>query len=271
MTTKKDTAQSSDEFPHTYQKQRQLEREARKNREKLLDNPQITIPPICGYTYKPRKPKRPPTNWTGDPVVCMRVAGTGTNHHGNGWCDYHEVQSNKDGNRQRLNASIKQARDLAYANAKFFGAAKPTDPHTALMDEIARTASIIAWVEDKLLELKEDGEHDEQILQQYNVKFGFQPSVWYTMLSEERQHLVRTCTAAIKAGVAERKVQIAEQQGRIIVSMMMAFIHDKELGLNPEQIMKAPALVRKHLLSLPQAEASHPAHQILEAEVVGQG
>jgi hypothetical protein len=75
--------------------------------------------------------------------------------------------------------------------------------------------------------------------------------------------------AAIKAGIAERKVQIAEQQGRMIAAMMLAFIHDPDLGLSPSQIMRAPELVRRHLMSLPNAapDAVDPK-RILEAHVI---
>jgi hypothetical protein len=88
------------------------------------------------------------------------------------------------------------------------------------------------------------------------------------LFQREREHLVKTCLAAIKAGVAERKVQIAEQQGRLIAAMMFAFMHDPELGLTPDQIMRAPQIIRKHLLSLPQQnpEAVDPARVLASTQ-----
>lgn len=262
-----DTQTEPPPYPRSYKLQRRREKDAKAARERALSQGS-TLPPICGYTYKPRRPKNTPPGWSGAPVACFIVAGDGTKHRGTGFCDFHEVQCIREGAKQSQSQQIKTARDLAYKNATFFGVPKPTDPHTALMDEISRTASVVAWLEAKLEELREAGQDDESILQTFSIKFGIQPSVWYQMYMEERQHLVRTAAAAIKAGVQERKVQIAESQGRIIVAMFMAFLHDKELGLSPEQLMRGPQIVRKHLLALPQAAEAHPAEQILDAEIV---
>lgn len=249
------------ELPHDYKTQRRREKQAAEARQEQLENG-IELPPVCGFTYKPRKPKNPNVSYDPAPVVCMRVAGANTDHQGSGFCDYHEVVSTSEIEKvptQQLQA----AKNIAYQNATFLGSRRPTDPHTALMDEITRTAGIVEWLEEKMQSMSEDGIPDDEILQQFNIKMGFQPSVWYTLFLEERQHLVRTCTAAIKAGVAERRVQIAEQQGRMIAAMMMAFIHDRELGLTPEQVMKAPELIRKHLTQLPSS-TDHPANAIIE-------
>lgn len=254
---------ANSDLPHDYKTQRKLEKLAGENRKNLLEAG-TELPPVCGYTYKPRKPKNPSATFDPAPVVCMRVAGSGTTHQASGFCDYHEVVSTQELNKPSTTKQLQAAKNIAYQNATFLGVSKPTDPHTALMDEISRTAGIVEWLENKMRSMSDDGIPDDEILQQFNIKMGFQPSVWYTLFLEERQHLVRTCTAAIKAGVAERRVQIAEQQGRIIAAMMMAFIHDTELGLTPEQVMKAPELVRKHLMQLPST-TEHPATAVINA------
>lgn len=206
---------------------------------------------ICGYSYVARKPKNPSVEWSAAAVICMRSAGANTEHLGHGYCDYHEVSALRSPeSRTQL---VQNARKEMMARAKFFGNPRLVDPHTALLEEIQRTAGHVEWLKDKIVTLGEADDTHDSALKQFSVKDGEKPSVWYQLYIEERKHLVSTCIAAIKAGVAERKVQIVEQQGRLIAAMMMAFMHDPELDLSPEQISIAPSLVRKHLLALPQA------------------
>lgn len=240
--------------PHTYKQQRAYEKDAGRNRTRLLAAGGMEIPPMCGYTYLPRassKTKSDP-HYVNAPVNCARTAGSSTPHLGTGFCDYHEWATTYD---QKTTNPVQYAAALriVHEKAKFFGRATSKDPHTMLLEEIGRTASIVEWLEDKLKTLSEEGVPDDVILQQYSKVAGFKPSVWMELLQNERKHLVSTCVAAIKAGVAERKVQIAETQGRMIAAMMMAFMHDPELGLTPVQMIAAPKLIRKHLLALPTA------------------
>jgi hypothetical protein len=235
--------------PHQYKTQRRLEKESAHNRDEMLANGE-SMPPVCGFTYTPRKPKNPPEGWVGAPTHCTRVAGAGTQHHGKGFCDYHEwvIETEKP-----KTAQFGAALAFAAEKSRFFGQPKATDPHSALMDEIARTAGIVGWLEDKLQRLKDDGTPEDEVLTQWSKQLGDAPSVWMQLFQQERDHLVKVCIAAIKAGVAERKVQIAEQQGRLIAAMMFAFMHDPELGLSPDQMLAAPKLIRKHLMQLPQS------------------
>jgi hypothetical protein len=258
------------EPPHSYKEQRLLEKRAKQTREQISKQARSTMPPVCGYTYTPRRPKLPPdTPWDATPVVCMRTAGAGTTHQSKGWCDYHEWMDNQAAERKLAKDNqFSKAVKTAEENKRFFGQMKYVDPHSALMEEIQRSASIVAYYEEKLQEFRTvHGMSDEDIMTQATFKDGIKPSVWMELFNTEREHLVRTCIAAIKAGVAERKVQIAEQQGRLIAAMMFAFMHDPELGLSPDQIMRAPGLIRKHLTSIPHAntDAVDPAKVLAAA------
>lgn len=243
--------------PHTYKEQRTLERKASRSREEMLARGDLDLPTVCGFTYKPRptKAQKAQRNWKPSDTVCHRAAGTGTTHHGRGFCDYHEwVVANETANattpRNELTYAMKQAAE----RSKFFGDPRSIDPHTVLLEEIGRSAGIVGYYETKLQEFRDKyGMTDEDILTQRTLKDGEKPSVWMELFNTERDHLVKTCIAAIKAGVAERKVQIAEQQGRMIAAMMVAFMHDPEIGLTPDQMLKAPSVIRRHLLSLPAA------------------
>jgi hypothetical protein len=245
---------SDDAPPHSYKEQRLMEKRADTARKQMLRNGVTKIPPVCGYTYRTRKVKNKPN----DPTyiaVCPRTAGTNTNHHGKGYCDYHDWQAIHDAQGKGQPSQLKAALKEANERAQFFGKQVAVDPHTALLDEISRTASVVRFLNDKMQEFRDMGWTDDMIMAQKTFQSGIKPSVWMELFQIERDHLVRTCVAAIKAGVAERKVQIAERQGQLIASMMFSFIHDLELGLTPDQLMRSPQLIRKHLMALPMQAA----------------
>lgn len=241
---------TDDKPPHSYKDQRLLERRADATRKGMLKNGVSKLPPVCGFTYTTRRNRNKPDVPTYI-AVCARTAGSNTKHQGRGYCDYHDWQAAHDNENNTGQKQLGAALKVANERANFFGKQTAIDPHTALLDEISRTASVVKWLNDQMQELRDQGMTDHDIMMQKTFQAGFRPSVWMELYQQERDHLVKTCIAAIKAGVAERKVQIAERQGQLIASMMFAFIHDMDLGLSPQQIMDAPRLIRKHLMALP--------------------
>lgn len=239
--------------PHTYKEQRRLEREAYKTRENLISHG-ARPPGACGYTYMPSKSKQFPDRPLRE-TACWRNAGMGTTHLGKGYCNYHEwkaeTQMSRDG-------GLGKARQAALESAKFFGEPINVDPHTALLQEVHRSQGIVVWLEIHLQELHADGTPKDALLVQMTKQLGAVPSVWMQLYQSERQNLVKVASAAIKAGVAERKVELAEQQARLLAAVMMNFIHDKELGLTPTQLMAAPGLVRRHLIGA-------TTHEVIDA------
>jgi hypothetical protein len=262
--------------PHEYKIQRKRERHALEARKRTLAAGN-QLPPVCGYTYNPRKPKDPSVKFDPAPTVCMVTAGANTDHPGKGFCDYHDWAAEHEIQRQPV--QVQAARREAMTSLQFLGRPKPTDPYMALLEEIQRSAGIVEWLREKMIGMAQEYEDireaaggkskvysesgeivdiptENDILIQWSPKNGQQPSAWWILYQEERAHLVRTSTAAIKAGVAERRVAIAEQQGAMIVAMFQAFIHDTALALSPEQIMLAPKLIMKHMAALPRNEAA---------------
>jgi hypothetical protein len=162
------------------------------------------------------------------------------------------------------------ARTVVYEKIKFFGEPLDIGPHEALIQEIQRSASIVAFLEQHLADLDEQGVPKSAILAQ-GTKLGVVPSVWMQLFIEERKHLAQVAVAAIKAGVAERKVKIAEQQAAMFAMAFMNFMHDQELALTPDQLMKAPQIARRHLMALnagPQTGQETPIEDVIDAEVV---
>jgi thiamine monophosphate synthase len=71
------------------------------------------------------------------------------------------------------------------------------------------------------------------------------PNVWLVLYQQERQHLVSVCKTAITCGIEERRVQLAEAQGEVVVGVIRAILG--ELGLTPEQAARAPEIASRHL------------------------
>jgi len=264
--------------PHDYKVQRKWENEALQARKRQLEEG-CTLPTVCGYTYNPRRPKNPNVRFDSAPVVCMRNAGSNTDHPGKGFCDYHDWKVTQDTKNEPMQVAALRAE--AARRSEFLGKPKPTDPHMALLEEVQRSAGMVEWLRETIAQRAEVLEKAKEanpsaddidvrlgadgVLIQYTLKDGAKPSAWMQLYNEERAHLIRACTAAIKSGVAERRVRIAEQQGQLIVAMFQAFIHDPELGLTPDQIMRAPQLIRRHLAAIPRESEEHPAQGIIEA------
>lgn len=63
--------------------------------------------------------------------------------------------------------------------------------------------------------------------------------------SAERDRCARYCKLAIDAGLAERQVRLAEQQGRLLEHVLSGVLGD--LGLTDEQLDQVPGLIERHL------------------------
>lgn len=74
-----------------------------------------------------------------------------------------------------------------------------------------------------------------------------------TLEAQERDRCANFARLAIGAGIAERQVRIAEQQGAMMATFMRAVLGDEALGLTAEQRAAAPAVMARHLQALPAA------------------
>lgn len=182
---------------------------------------------------------------------CASPAGQGTDHLGYGSCWRHFGNG-----PTKVNYAIKaQIRDLWPE----FGLKVDTDPHTAVLDELRRSAGMVEWLEAVIKYLGHDPNSDtspddsigmDRTLHQF-TNMGIKPSVWWDMLLTERKHMVMVARNCADMGIAERQVQLAEDQGKLIAFVIRNFIMDARLGLTPEQQSKVPALLREHLMAIP--------------------
>ncbi len=129
---------------------------------------------------------------------------------------------------------VKHAKRLEAESAvQTFGVPRDVDPEVALLEEIHRTAGHVEWLGQKVAGLS-DGEVES--------------TVWHDIYRQERGHLARVSKAAIDAGLAERRVRVAEEQGRLLAGAIKGILSD--LQLSPLQQDMARIVVRRHLMAL---------------------
>lgn len=119
------------------------------------------------------------------------------------------------------------------------GSGLRVDPATALLEEVSRTAGVIQWLEAKIsaLEADEDliwGKSEElEGLEQdkatHTTKYAANMHGWLELLQKERAHLVKCCAEALRAGLQERQVRLAEAQGMLVAGVIRQVLGDLQL------------------------------------------
>lgn len=184
--------------------------------------------------------------------TCTRPAGWGTDHPGIGKCKLHGGCAPSS----RIAATEQRARSLV----ETYGRKIDTTAVEALLDEVQWTAGHVAWLRDRVRELEDaelaGGEHP-LVWGTTRRKTGGEdwgeteeatPNVWLRLYQTERAHLVKVCSEAIKAGIEERRVRLAEQQGALVAQVIRAILAD--LKLTSEQQERVPDVVPRHLRAL---------------------
>lgn len=188
--------------------------------------------PLCGANRRQGEP--------GD--TCRRPAGWGTDHVGIGPCKLHGGSTPA----HRAAAVVTQAkRDVV-----LFGARRDVHPAEALLELVQWTAGEVDYWRMRVRELdeealtwgvskvKEDG-HDK------GTTYEAKPNIAYTMLRDASDRLERYSSSALKAGVDERRVRIAEQQGTQLLGVLIACL--TELGHDVSPGSEAARIVLKHI------------------------
>lgn len=134
-----------------------------------------------------------------------------------------------------------------------YGQSFNTTATEALLNEVCRTAGHVEWLSQKVAELQEG----ELIWGTTRVKEGGQDGgttqeaqahMWLKLYREERAHLVRVCSEAIRCGIEERYVRLAEAHGQLVADALKAILGD--LNLSPEQTKLAANVVPLRLRQL---------------------
>lgn len=169
-------------------------------------------------------------------LFCTMPAGWGTEHLGYGYCSQHGGNTrykNRHGIKLQIQAQLREASRIMYG--------EPIDitPEDAIMQELYRTAGHIAWLENLI-----QGWEDTDPMTQYVKGAGIQKSVWMTMYDTERDRLVQVSKTAAGMGIAERRVQVIEEQGRQMAALLRLFLQDPRMNWQPTQQVAAKDVLR---------------------------
>ena len=166
--------------------------------------------------------------------------------------------------QERRDAEAEAARQVATLGLRL-----DVSPTEALLEEVQWTAGHVAWLRRKVQEIEDGdlvwgvtrteteggsalvigmtGEKVTDVGSGPSTKTieTSGPSVWYELYERERKHLVAVCAAALKAGVEERRVRLAEQQGDLVAEVIRRILD--ALNLTPEQQQLVPVVVPQQL------------------------
>lgn len=166
---------------------------------------------------------------TGSPY-CSKVAGWGTDHLGVGRCKLHG--GNVPNHRQNAMEQI------AEQGVEAFGLPVNIEPQDALLEELRRTAGIIAFYEQQIRETKHDDLTGPIGTAGTDVESGLAhhprsaPNIWITLHREERVHYVKVAKTCIDAGIEERRVQIAEREGAVLAMVIRGILGEMKISLS---------------------------------------
>lgn len=182
----------------------------------------------CGAKCKPREGDAP-----GTVRYCSQAAGWKTTHPGYGNCKFHGGST-----AAGIMFAERQRAELAVVT---FGLPIDVTPQDALLQEVHRCAGTVAYLQDVVRTLGQD-----QLKQRTFDNKGLsweKPAVWVDMYQAERAALVRVSAEAIKCGVAERAVALAEAQGQMLATVIKAILLELGVANDP----RAPEIVGRNL------------------------
>lgn len=131
------------------------------------------------------------------------------------------------------------------------------DPATVLLDLVAAAAAEVKWLEDQVAELTPDALTWNEVQHRYGtstegpIDETTNKAVEHTLivqLREARHRLADYATRALKAGVEERRVQMAEQHAALIFGVIQRAL--TRLDLTDEQRAQAAIVIPEELRQL---------------------
>lgn len=110
-----------------------------------------------------------------------------------------------------------------------FGLPIKVDAHTALLEELHRTAGAVAWLGAAVADLDRDeivwGRTREKVGgEDHGTTHAAGVNVWVGLWQDERKHLVVISRECIKSGIEERRVRLAESAGQQLASVVRAVL-----------------------------------------------
>jgi hypothetical protein len=141
--------------------------------------------------------------------------------------------------REAAQARLEARQALLAAEA--FGLPREVDPHTALLEELHRTAGAVQWLGAIVADLDQGaiawGRTREKLGgEDAGTTHEARPNAFVLLWQAERKHLVDVSRACISAGIEERRVRLAEQAGQQLASVVRAVLDRLELTAEQQSL-----------------------------------
>jgi hypothetical protein len=104
----------------------------------------------------------------------------------------------------------------AVLEAETLGLPREVDPHTALLEELHRTAGAVQWLAAVVADLERGHVAGD--------------SVWVRLYGDERDRLVKVAKTCVDVGIEERRVRLAESAGAQLAAVVRAVLDRLELS-----------------------------------------
>jgi hypothetical protein len=130
--------------------------------------------------------------------------------------------------------------------AESFGLPREVDPHTALLEELHRTAGAVQWLGAIVADLDQGdivwGRTKEKLGgEDAGTTREARPNAFVLLWQSERDRLAKVAKTCVDVGIEERRVRIAESAGQQLASVVRAVLD--RLQLTDEQRVLALAVV----------------------------
>ena len=136
----------------------------------------------------------------------------------------------KHGGKAPQNLAAAEQRLLfrrAVLEVETLGLPREVDPHTALLEELHRTAGAVQWLGAVVADLE--------------LGHVAGDSVWVRLYADERDRLVKVAKTCVDVGIEERRVRLAESAGAQLAAVVRAVLD--RLQLSDEQRVLALQVV----------------------------
>ena len=154
----------------------------------------------------------------------------------------------------------------ARKKAALFGARRDIEPSAALLELVQWTAGEVEFWRDRVRSVAEERGADALTWGETKAEFGTdkgQPldvrveeataHIYYKMLYAAQDRLAQYAAAALRAGVEERRVRLAEQQGDLVATAIRRILG--ALGLSAEQEALVATVVPRELRAISDRKA----------------